>query len=170
MSFDYRKLEQRIKKNESFATTGFINEDNIFLALELKGKHIGSTDEILTCIEQLDRLKKIPEATRILAINKSFGNSFLYKYIFVTENYKVNIRENSVIADFELDNYRIRVGLEAFINVLHNYECDHENILFYLIAKQKDILDWHYENVALEDTEGLLKEILERYDNCLKEV
>jgi hypothetical protein len=170
MSFDYRKFEQRIKKNESFATTGFINEDNIFLALELKVKYIHSEDEILTCIEQLDRLKKIPEVTRILAINKTFGKDFLYKYIFVKENYKVNIRENSAIADFELNNLHTRIGLESFIIALNSRACDHENILYYLIAKQKDTLDWHYENVALEETGGLLKEILERYDNYLKEV
>ena len=170
MAFDYRKLEQRIKKNESFATTGFINEDNIFLALELKVKYLHDEEEILTTIEQLDRLKKIPEATRILAINKSFGNIQLYKYFFVKENYKINIRENSAITDFELNNYRIRIGLEAFIGMLDNYGCDHENILNYLITKQQEILNWHSDNVALEDTEGLLKEILERYNMYLKEV
>ena len=54
--------------------------------------------------------------------------------------------------------------------MLDNYGCDHENILNYLITKQQEILNWHSDNVALEDTEGLLKEILERYNMYLKEV
>jgi len=186
MTVEFRKLEQRIKKGESFATAGFITENNIFMALAMKtglmkDTNTYSDEAVFDLINQLDRkTSKVSIATRVLAISKVIAPQAIDAYCFVNGEYGSKVvRSNSMIVDFIFNRFITRNGFEQFVEMLNNQTNHNQQyVAEYLMEQHTEHLVWYYENVDFTDSDRsacicggsvrqTLQHMLERYSDSL---